>query len=188
MKWTGIISFPLATTLSWVEPPPVQNAFAPSMLRMIPVTLPAGTFAAPSSSELPLRDVRFTFVPTLAWTWNTNRFSPVVWAAWQVVVEETVELEDVVTEDVTIVEVVVALVELDEVELEAVEVLVVDELVVLVVLTVELPEVPRVLDVESVVDAVEFVMAVSASYFRVTLVTLTRRYLSVAFECGESVR
>lgn len=67
-KCTSTISFPSATTLSWVEPPLVQNAFAPVMFRTMPVTLPEGALVAPSRMELPCSFVKFTLVPTVEGT------------------------------------------------------------------------------------------------------------------------
>ncbi len=49
-----------------------QNASAPVMFRIIPVTFPAGTLAAPSSMPGPWSFVRLTLVPMLEETLKTN--------------------------------------------------------------------------------------------------------------------
>ena len=65
MNWTCTISFPLATTFSCDEVPLAQNALAPVMFRMTPVTLPVGTLGDPRSKAEPWYFVMLTFVPTL---------------------------------------------------------------------------------------------------------------------------
>ena len=67
-KCVLIMSFPSATTFSWVEPPVVQNASAPVMFMMMPVTFPAGTFGLPRSKPAPCRLVRLTLVPRFGGT------------------------------------------------------------------------------------------------------------------------
>ena len=61
----GIISFPLATTLSCAEVLSAKKALAPVRFKIISVMLPAGTLDAPSKTDLPTRLVRFTLVPLL---------------------------------------------------------------------------------------------------------------------------
>ena len=112
LKWTLIISFPSATTFSWVEAPVVQNALAPVMFRMIPVTFPAGTFGLPRRIPVPWSLVRLTFVPKLGVTSNVNLGTnslPEVLEVDTVDVPEVVEEPVVVVVELALLEVVVEL-------------------------------------------------------------------------------